>query len=36
VLRVRDGRLEQDLDTAVPADAPLVPLLRGSYARKGA
>jgi hypothetical protein len=36
VLRVRDGRLEQDLDTAVPADAALVPLLRGSYARKGA
>ena len=36
VLRIRDGRLEQDLDTAVPADAPLVPLLRGSYARKGA
>jgi hypothetical protein len=36
VLRVRDGRLEQEIDTAVPADAPLVPLLRGSYTRKDA
>jgi hypothetical protein len=36
VLRARDGRLEQDLDSAVPADAPLAPLLHGSYTRKGA
>jgi hypothetical protein len=34
VLRIRDGRLEQEIDTAVPADGPLVPLLRGRYARK--
>jgi hypothetical protein len=34
VLRVRDGRLEQEIDTAAPAEGPLVPLLRGSYARR--
>lgn len=33
VLRIQDGRLEQRIDTAVPADGPLVPLLRGSYTR---
>ena len=36
VLRLRDGRLEQEIDTAVPADGPLVPLLRGSYTRRNA
>jgi hypothetical protein len=36
VLRIRGGRLEHDIDTAVPADAPLLPLLRASYARKDA
>jgi hypothetical protein len=34
VLRVLDGRLEQEVDTAGPADGPLVPLLRGRYARQ--
>jgi hypothetical protein len=34
VLRCRDGRLEQDIDTAVPADGPLGPLLRGVYTRR--
>jgi hypothetical protein len=33
VLRIVGGYLEQRIDTAVPADAPLVPLLRASYAR---
>jgi hypothetical protein len=36
VLRIRDGRLEHDIDTAVPAGGPLLPLLRASYARKDA
>jgi hypothetical protein len=36
VLRIRDGRLEQDIDTAMPAGGPLVPLLRGSYLRTDA
>jgi hypothetical protein len=36
VLRIRDGQLEHDIDTAVPADGPLLPLLRASYARKDA
>jgi hypothetical protein len=34
-LRVRDDVLEQRVDTAVPADAPLVPMLRGTYRRRG-
>ena len=36
VLRIRDERLEQEIDTAVPADGPLAPLLRGTYMRKDA
>jgi hypothetical protein len=32
-LRCAHGRLEQHMDAAVPADSPLVPLLRGSYTR---
>ena len=36
VLRIRDGQLEHDIDTAVPAGGPLLPLLRASYARKDA
>jgi len=32
-LSVVDGVLEQRIDTAVPADAEAVPLLRGSYTR---
>jgi hypothetical protein len=36
VLRLRDGRLEHEIDTAGPADGPLVPLLRGSYTRRDA
>jgi hypothetical protein len=36
VLRIAGGRLEQRIDSAVPADAPLVPLLRGTYARGAA
>ena len=36
VLRIRDGQLGHDIDTAVPADGPLLPLLRASYARKDA
>lgn len=34
VLRVRAGRLEQEIATAVPADGPLVPLLRGVHVRR--
>jgi hypothetical protein len=30
-LAIVDGRLEQRIDTAVPADAELTPLLRGTY-----
>jgi hypothetical protein len=36
VFRVRDGQLEQEIVTAVPADGPLVPMLRGSYTRRPA
>jgi hypothetical protein len=35
VLSIVDGMLEQRIDTAVPADAESVPLLRGRYARVG-
>jgi hypothetical protein len=35
VLRAVGDRLEQRIDTAVPADGPLLPLLRGTYARRG-
>lgn len=35
-LSVADGVLEQRIDTAAPADAEAVPLLRGRYARVGA
>jgi hypothetical protein len=34
VFRVRDGRLEQEIVTAVPADGSLVPMLRGAYIRR--
>lgn len=34
VFQVRDGHLEQRIDTAVPAGSPLVPLLRGRYERR--
>lgn len=33
-LGVTGGRLEHRIDTAVPADGPLVPLLRATYARQ--
>jgi hypothetical protein len=33
-LRIADGRLEQRIDTASPADAALAPLLRGTYLRQ--
>jgi hypothetical protein len=34
VFALSDGRLEQRVDTAVPADGALVPLLRGIYSRR--
>jgi hypothetical protein len=34
VLRGTGGILEQWIDTAVPADGPLMPLLRGTYTRR--
>lgn len=34
-LRTEGARLAVELDTAVPADAALVPLIRGDYARQG-
>jgi len=33
-LRIVDGHLEQRIDTSVPPQAPLVPMLRGTYARQ--
>ena len=33
-LRAEGARLAVELDTAVPADAPLAPLVRGDYARR--
>lgn len=33
-LGVKDGNLVQRIDTAVPADGPLRPLLRGVYGRR--
>jgi hypothetical protein len=33
-LAIVDGRLEQRIDSAVPADAELAPLLRGTYTRQ--